>query len=112
MTQEFIPDPQEVNSGRVFAVLSYFGFLVLVPLLAMRSNRYVNFHTNQGLVLFILEIICSILSFLLSWIPIIRLIPRLLSLCCLILAILGIVDSARGVCKPLPILSMVTLVRY
>lgn len=52
-TAEF--DPQDVADNKVMAVLAYIGFLFLIPLLAAPQSKFARFHTNQGLVLFIVD---------------------------------------------------------
>ena len=49
----------EVDSGKVMAILSYFGILVLIPYFSEKNNSFVVFHAKQGLNLFILEIIVA-----------------------------------------------------
>ena len=98
----------ESPNRKVFSVLSYIALLWLVGLLLEKDDPVVKHHVNQGLNLFILEVIGSVLGV----IPLIGgLISGLISILCLILAILGIISAAKGEDKPLPILSMVTLIK-
>ena len=48
-------DPQDINNNKGMSVLAYIGFLFLVPLLACPNSKFARYHTNQGLVLFLLE---------------------------------------------------------
>ncbi len=54
------------SNEKVFNVLAYIGILFLVGLIADGQNPKVRFHVNQGLVLFlselILGIVCSIIG--------------------------------------------------
>ena len=43
------PDPNDVQSNKVMAILAYFGILFLIPLLAAKESAYARYHTNQGL---------------------------------------------------------------
>ena len=93
-------DPDDVNKNKFMAVLAYFGVLVLIPIIAARDSKYAKFHANQGLVLFLLEIVCSALIKLkvLGW---------LFSICSLVLfvfAIIGIIYAAQGKAKELPVI--------
>lgn len=56
------------NSGdsKAFNVLSYIGPLFIVSLLAKPGDADARFHANQGLVLFLAEIACSIILALLG----------------------------------------------
>ena len=47
---------QEIQSGKLMGILSYLGIFVLIPLFVEKSNRFVRFHVNQGLILFAVQI--------------------------------------------------------
>ena len=54
---------EDVKKHKGMGVLSYFGILVLIPLLAGDKNSpYVRFHSNQGLVLFLVSVILDLLE--------------------------------------------------
>ena len=55
----------EQNKG--MAAIAYIGILFLIPLLAKKDSEFAQYHAKQGLVLFIVDIIASFLS----WIPVI-----------------------------------------
>ena len=46
-------DPRDIQENRGWGILSYFGFLVLIPIFAARNSYFARFHANQGLVLFL-----------------------------------------------------------
>ena len=77
----------EINKG--VAALSYVWILCLIPLLAKRDSKFAQFHAKQGLILFIIEILGS----LVFWIP---LIGWLLALAVFIAAIMGIIKALNG----------------
>lgn len=52
-----------VEEGKIYAFLGYWGILFLIPILAKRDNEFAVFHGKQGLVLFILEIIVTVLGY-------------------------------------------------
>ena len=56
------PQDKEIEEGRPFAFLSYLWILCLIPLFLKRDNRFAIFHGRQGLVLFIGEVLISILG--------------------------------------------------
>lgn len=95
------------QNRKLYSVLCYIWVLWLVGLVVAQDDPVVKRHINQGLNLFILETIASILSF----IPIIEILGGILYILCFILAVLGIVSAAKGDDKPLPILSIFTLIR-
>ena len=45
------------TKSKVLACLSYFGILILIPLIAARDDEFVQFHVRQGAKLTILGII-------------------------------------------------------
>lgn len=96
----------------LFSILSYIGILWLIPLLVEKNDKVVRFHVNQGIVLFIFDIIGSIavgiLSAIFVFIPVISflvvVIAPLFGILCFILMIIGIVNAANKSEKPLPII--------
>jgi len=129
----YVPPPNPVNyndpvqdwqANKVYGILAYIGFLVLVTIFAApKESRYSRFHANQGLVLFIVEVVIGIILAIISAIVIaasvasgfyfsgafagliiLNIIRVILFVGCAILAILGIVNAAKGEQKPLPII--------
>lgn len=103
MEQKIVCDPQDIEKNKVYAILAYIGILFLVPLLAAKDSPYAKFHTNQGLVLFLLEVILSVVW----WIPFLG----LLWIAVVVFAIMGIINAAQGECKPLPIIGEIQLIK-
>ena len=109
-TKEF--DAKDIEENKAFGILAYLSILVLIPLLAAPKSKFARYHTNQGLVLFIAELIAwipqIILSAIFGGVPVVYIIVNiifsLIDLCFLILAILGIVNACQGKAKELPIL--------
>lgn len=92
-------DDDDVTKNKLMAVLAYIGPLVIIPILLAKDSKFAKFHSNQGLVLFLLAIICGALSKL-------KLIGWLFGLCgtvVVILAIVGIVYALQGRAKELPV---------
>lgn len=91
------------SSNTVMAVLSYFGILVLIPLLTdAKKDPFVKFHIKQGLVLLIVFIIAWVM------IPLIPFIGWILSIFVLIfvfiLFLIGVINAASGKKEPLPVI--------
>ena len=103
MAQKIVCDPQDIEKNKVYAILAYIGILFLVPLLAAKDSPYAKFHTNQGLVLFLLEVILSVVW----WIPFLG----LLWIAVVVFAVMGIINAAQGECKPLPIIGEIELIK-
>ena len=104
-----------VEEGKVCAILSYIlvGIIWYFADQKMKKNGFAKFHAKQGLVLLILcvalSIIGSILTRLLFFggmgmIVIMGLIITIINICLLVLWIIGIINSATGKYKPLPVI--------
>lgn len=109
-------DPQDINNNKGISVLAYIGFLFLVPLLACPNSKFARYHTNQGLVLFLLEFALGVVTGILGIIPIAGLIiGGLLSavggIFTLVLMIMGIINAAQGQAKELPLIGKITLLK-
>ena len=98
----------EDSNDKVFGILSYFGILWLVGLLAGKTE-FAKFHANQGLVLFIAGIIIGAASA----IPIVGwfVIAPVGSIATLVFAIMGIVNAAQGQMKPLPLIGKFQIIK-
>ena len=117
-------DSMDIQNNKVLAVLSYIGIFVLIPIFAGKNSPYARYHANQGLVLFLAEIIwwvfCSVINLALGFLDIfgplfwiihsvVDGILGILSLAFLALVIYGIVNAVTGKAKPLPFLGRFTL---
>ena len=98
---------EEKDNGKVMAILSYIGILVLIPILTgdVKKSGWVRFHATQGVNLCIAGILCSILS----WVPILNIILGIVGLAILILSILGIINVVKGEAKELPLVGQFDL---
>ena len=108
-------DQNDVNSNRAMGILAYIGPLVLIPLFAAKESPFARFHSNQGLVLLIAEVIAStgfkILSKLklIGWI--FAVLSVLVSIGIAVLTVKGIVNAARGRAKELPVIGSIQLLK-
>ncbi len=93
-------DPSDISANKVMAILAYIGILVLIPLFAAKESKFARFHTNQGLILFI----CNIVIYFISLIPGLKAIGWILSVAALVFAIIGIIGAAKGETKELPLI--------
>jgi uncharacterized membrane protein len=55
-----LSDEQDIQQNKLWALLSYFGILFLIPLLAKKESKFAQFHAKQGLILFIADLIWMI----------------------------------------------------
>ena len=102
------PDPNDVQSNKVMAILAYFGILFLVPLLAAKESPFARYHTNQGLVLFLFMFVCGILGVIpkFGWV-----ISSVGYLAGFVFFIIGVINAAGGTMKPLPLIGNFTLIK-
>ncbi|CAN5568764.1 hypothetical protein BH10BAC5_BH10BAC5_13100 [soil metagenome] len=118
MTETNNPDPNVISDkdksdGKVMAILAYLGILVFIPLLTQKHNRFVMFHVQQGLGLFIAWLILWFLFMFVDRMIFSRmmvfpvcggsLIYGIVKLGLFILMILGIINAAKGEMKELPV---------
>lgn len=94
-----------VGGGKntTMAVIAY--ILFFVPLLTgdAKKDPFVKYHVKQGLVLFLLAVLIQVVGCIIPfyfWLTI----SWLLSLCVLVLLILGIVNAVNGKQEPLPVI--------
>jgi uncharacterized membrane protein len=103
------------QANKIYGILSYIGFLVFVTIFAApKQSRYSRYHANQGLVLFIAEVVVVIVlniisailtfSYLFGGVFFIGIIQWVFSAIFLILAILGILNAYNGKQVPLPVI--------
>lgn len=121
-TAEF--DKADISANKVYAILAYIGFLVLVPLIAVPKSKYARFHANQGLVLLIGEvaynIVRSVLLYVLGltmWGPlsivrgVIKFATGAVGLVFVVFAVIGIVNAAQGIAKELPLVGKIKILK-
>ena len=105
-TAEF--EAQDIQDNKVMGILAYIGLLVLVPIFAAKNSKYARFHANQGLVLLICAAIVLTVLGILTVIPyvgiVFKILESLASLAVTGLAVFGIVNVARGKAKELPLI--------
>lgn len=120
MEENMVFNTEDVKQNKVFGILAYFGILFLVPLLAAPDSQYAKFHANQGIVLFIADIILGvcigILSAIFAFIPIFgwimaSLISAAIGIIILVMVILGIVNACSGEPKKLPVIGGITILK-
>lgn len=109
-------DAKDIEENKVMGVLAYIGILVLIPIIAAPKSKFARFHSNQGLLLMIIEIVCGVLFGLLGLIPtigwIFYTVNGLVDLCCLFLLVIGIINVSRGKARVLPIIGGIKLMKW
>ena len=102
MDQPIVPNSEkDIEDNKLLAAISYLGVLCLIPLLAKKDSKYVQFHAKQGLVLFIVEVIVSFINI----IPILgQMVWLLASIAFLIISVIGVIKAWNGEWWKAPIL--------
>jgi|AntRauTorckE6833_2_1112554.scaffolds.fasta_scaffold04415_8 uncharacterized membrane protein len=98
---------QQIEDGKNNAILAYIGILIIVPLVddKTKTNPYVKFHVNQGLVLLIAAVVYWPLSLVLAFIPILGWLASIvLGLGLFVLWLMGLLSALNGEMKRVPIL--------
>ena len=80
-------------SERIWSVLAYLWILCLVPFIVKRDSRFINHHAQQGVMLFIAEVILGVVVIIpfVGW-----LIGFVGWIICLVWSIQGIINSLSG----------------
>jgi len=129
-TKEY--EKNDIEQNKIFAILSYFGPLCLVPYFVSKESRFAMFHAKQGLNLFIIEFAVSIISYFLisifefskmcnvggieyicgTYIPIWIDIPLdFAGLILGIISLIGLIYACQGKAKEVPILGKIKIVK-
>lgn len=93
--------PEDINQNKVMAILSYLSLLFLVPLLAAKESPFARYHANQGILLFIVQVVGVALTSIpyVGWIA-----GALINIFTTVLMIIGILNAYNGKAKELPII--------
>lgn len=109
-------DSKDIEENKAMGILAYIGILVLIPLLAAPKSKFARYHSNQGLILLIIELISVVVFSLLGLIPyvgiVFSIIGWLVDLLCFVLLILGIVNAAQGKAKALPLIGKFNILKW
>jgi len=106
-------EAEDIEKNKLMAALCYLPILFFLPLVASPQSRFGRFHANQSLVLLIASAVVSVALFILRAVFSLGLTPiffifTLLSqawgLVVLGMVILGIVNTANGKAKELPLI--------
>ena len=124
-------DPQDVQSSRGLAWLSYCGPLVFIPMFVKKDSKYTQFHVRQGFTLFAIYVVYFILDILLNLIKVdstrtvwgipytVRVTPwwitvplALIGIGIAVFSIIGIINAATGKAKKLPLIGNIDVLGW
>lgn len=96
-----------LDNNAIMALLSYFGPLVLIPVLMKQTDPFIKFHNKQGLVIFGLLAASYILSGVVMSVPLLGFaiagIFGFINLALAILSIIGIINVVQKQEKEIPL---------
>jgi uncharacterized membrane protein len=109
-------DAKEINDGKIWAVLGYFIGVVAIVMLIVRTNAYAVYHAKQWLILAITALAIWIPLFI-SFLVLGAVFPKsagclilpvygLVMVSIIVLVVMGVINAASGVCKPLPVIGV------
>ncbi|MBQ2904826.1 MAG: zinc-ribbon domain-containing protein [Clostridia bacterium] len=92
---------EDIAANKVMAILSYLSLLFLVPLLAAKESPFARYHANQGILLFIVQVVGVALTSIpyVGWLA-----GALINIFTTVLMIIGILNAYNGKAKELPII--------
>lgn len=93
----------DAKQNKWWAALCYFGPFFLLSWLLKPKSRFVRYHVNQGLVLFLCWVILNIFDFIpFVWV---------LNILAIVCFFCGVINALKGKRKPMPIIGEITLVK-
>lgn len=92
---------KDIQEGKFFALISYISFLCVLTLLLKKENKFALYHAKQGLIIFVGEVIC----FVLSVIPLLRALCAIVTVVFILSSIWGIILAAKGSYGRIPLVT-------
>jgi len=99
-------ETEDIEKNKGMAILAYIIFLI--PLLAAKDSKFAMYHANQGLVLFLAAVVINVVGGIIPFIGWFIILP-LGNLLVIVLAVLGIINAAKGETKALPLIGGIKL---
>lgn len=96
-------DPEDIKKNKIYAILAYIGILVVIPIFAAKDSKFARFHANQGLIIFLIELVASI--FLKKWLL------GIIGMILFIFAVMGIIYAVQGKAKELPLIGNIKILK-
>ncbi len=106
-TRDTTADYEGESKNKFFAIISYISILFLIPMFCAKNQKWVQYHVQQGMLLFVANAVLSaVLNIALGWIPVVGSILNylLVYLPTLALMVFGIIMAIKGKAKELPII--------
>ena len=101
-TRQLNITPEEIESGKTMAFVAYLIFFIPLLMEDMRKNKFVMFHTEQSIVLVIVQVIGWILGTIGSMFCI-GVVFYIIVLFAWVLMVMGIINALNGKATVLPL---------
>jgi len=101
-------DPADISSNKIKALCAYLGILILIPLLLGGDSSFAKFHAKQGLNVFLLYVLSSVVSYV-PLLPFDGLISGVAYVSAIVFSIIGIINVLQGKMKRLPLIGHIHL---
>lgn len=99
------------SKEKALSILAYFGPLFLLAVLLAPESHFAKYHANQGLVLFLAEVVVEIVIAIGRHIPLIGWTFQLLNILIVILFFLGLAHAIQEVEEPLPFIGGIEILK-
>lgn len=122
-----IQDASDVQENKIFALISYLGYLFFIPMIVKPYSRYLRFHGNQGLTLCLYLIAVTIVNTVITSIIgiagysgmgaliAVTIINSIISFIFYgsfaLLAVIGIYNAVKGRARELPLIGRIRILR-
>ena len=92
---------EDINKNRHMAILAYLGLLFLVPLFAAKDSPFARYHTNQGILLFVVQTIGIAATQIpyAGWVA-----GAIVNVFTTALLVIGLINAFKGEAKELPVI--------
>ncbi len=109
VTEQFAEEDVNNQTNKILAALSYIPLLFLLPMFLSKDSKFAIFHANQGIILFVVDFVVGVIATIIGFVPLLGglvagIVGGVGGLCCLALAILGILNVFNGKAKKLPLI--------
>ena len=110
-------DARDIVENKVFCILSYLGILFIIGLIAQPNSKVIKFHANQGLILFLAELVLGVVTGIVGALPFVgALLAGVAGLATSVLTIgaliYQIINISEGKVKKLPVIGEFTIIKW
>lgn len=103
-------EPEDIERTKILSAICYLNFIfIIIALLLEPNSRFLRYHINQSIVLYVFGIICGIAAVVpfLGWI-----VTAVGGIASFVFLIMGVIRAFKGRAKDLPLIGKYTVVHY